>query len=165
MKPLANPQDRFDRKIEKKSDGCIEYIGALSIGGYGVFSVQVRANLWRNIYAHRFAWESANGTIPSGMYIDHLCRNRKCVNVEHLRVVTPQQNATENNTGMAARNKQKTHCKRGHEFTEENTMVLVFPSQSRRQCRMCYEMAQKIRLKSWRLKTELTYGASGMRVV
>lgn len=137
MKKSEDPWKRFTAKCRASYNStCIEWVGALSVGGYGIFKIKKRANFWRNVYAHRFSYERNVKDIPKGMYIDHICRNRKCVYPEHLRIVTPQQNAT---------------CKRGHEFTKENTMIFTFPSQSRRQCGICYDMAQKIRMASWRI--------------
>jgi hypothetical protein len=64
---------------------------------------------------HRVAWEAEHGPIPEGLTIDHLCRNRRCVNVAHLRLLSNVENARMNG------NWAKTHCVRGHEFTEDNT--------------------------------------------
>ena len=58
----------------------------------------------KNVLAHRYAWERANGPIPSGMHVDHLCWNRTCVKVEHLRLVTQAQN-NQNLSGPQAGNK------------------------------------------------------------
>jgi transcription elongation factor Elf1 len=67
------------------------------------------------------------------MVLDHICRNRACVNPGHLRVVTPKQNVLENSLGRTAINKCKTHCPKGHPFDDENT----FRAGTQRQCREC----------------------------
>lgn len=67
--------------------------------GYGFKSMGGR-------YAHREAWESVRGPIPAGMVINHLCRVRLCINVNHLEVVTPGDNARYSSL--------KEYCKRGH---------------------------------------------------
>lgn len=66
---------------------CLIWTGGGTAGGYGQLHVDGRV-----VYAHRFAWEQENGPIPDGMVIDHGCWNRACVNVDHLRLATPQQN-------------------------------------------------------------------------
>lgn len=63
--------------------GCHEWQGMIDINGYGVISVDGHRRR-----AHRAYWERDNGPIPGGMEIDHLCRNRRCVNPAHMEVVT-----------------------------------------------------------------------------
>lgn len=95
--------------------------------GYGNFML-VKG---RAVPAHRFAYEECVGPIPPGMMIDHLCRVRRCVNPEHMEVVTNQENAR-----RGARGRLVTHCPHGHEFTSENTHIR---RDGRRRCRTCME--------------------------
>lgn len=102
--------------------------GKLSPDGYGQFT---RDGVhW---LAHRWAWTVVHGPIPVGMHVDHLCRNRACVNVAHLRLVTPRQNVLENSAGVTAANAVKTHCDHGHPFDESNT----YHHAGKRLCRAC----------------------------
>ena len=66
---------------------CIEWTAHKSRTGYGKITVNGSQKL-----AHRYAWEMENGPIPDEMWIDHICHNRACVRIEHLRLVTPAQN-------------------------------------------------------------------------
>ena len=119
---------------------CIEWQGPQHTAGYG---------LNRGRYAHRLAWEVAHGPIPTGMQIDHLCRNRLCVKVEHLDLVTHAENLRRG-TGFSARNARKTHCVRGHEFTPENTMM---KSSGSRTCRACYRLVANARYHGREIET------------
>ena len=85
---LGTVQDRFKHYARWHESGCLVWTGTIMHKGYGT--------IWdgnKNIRAHRYAWEEVNGPIPSGKVIDHVCHNRACVNVEHLRLCT----VTENN--------------------------------------------------------------------
>lgn len=97
------------------------YAAAITFGG-------------RKQRAHRFAYEAFTGSIPAGMQIDHLCRNRSCVNPSHLEAVTGIEN-TRRGRGVGMVNARKTHCIRGHEFTPENTYI--GKSRKHRRCREC----------------------------
>ncbi len=83
-RPLAQ---RFCEKVAVRESGCHEWTGHIQPNGYG----QVRAN-GTAAYAHRVAWEMANGPIPAGGYVLHTCDNRRCVNPAHLRVGSFQDN-------------------------------------------------------------------------
>lgn len=94
------------------------------------------ATVWRGErtqFAHRLAYVAFRGPIPAGLQIDHLCRNRACVNPAHMETVTSREN-TIRGEGPTAVNARKSHCIHGHEFTPENTYAS--PS-GRRVCRAC----------------------------
>ena len=121
---------RFEEKYEVDPEtGCWNWTASLFAAGYGQF----RFSPQRNGRAHTWAYEHFVGPLPDGLQIDHVCRNKRCVNPEHMEPVTAQVNVlrSDNACGLNAR---KTHCKRGHEFTLENTYV--FPD-GRRSCRTC----------------------------
>lgn len=100
--------------------------------GYGRFSITRR----KAVPAHRFAYELLVGKVPDGLTLDHLCRNRACVNPAHLEPVTGRVN-TLRGIGLTAINARKTHCLRGHEYTPENTRYR--PDGSRR-CWECHRI-------------------------
>lgn len=92
------------------------------------------------VLAHRYAYELLVGPIPEGLHIDHLCRVRLCVNPAHLEAVTCHEN-NRRSTSPTAVNAKKTHCPRGHEYTEENTYFA--PPDGRRMCKPCARAATK----------------------
>lgn len=83
---------------------------------------------------HRIAWIKANGPIPAGLEIDHVCRNRACANVAHLRLVTHRDNLLASENTLAGKNARKTRCANGHSFDAENTHT---DKQGKRHCRAC----------------------------
>lgn len=113
--------------------------------GYGV----VRAD-GKTRKAHRYAWQLAKGPIPTGMVIDHLCRNRACINPDHLRVVTCRINAVENSLGNSALYIARTHCKNGHPFSEANTLIRT---DGGRRCRICLKETNQRNWQCHKLRT------------
>lgn len=134
-------KDRFWSKV-KKTDSCWNWTGHLVRGGYGRYIVALGS---KPIPAHRVSYQLTFGEIPKNLVIDHLCRNPKCVNPEHLEAVTQQINILRG-VSPAHFNALKTHCKRGHEFNEENTIYRSNSNRKTRDCKLC----NLIRNKNWR---------------
>lgn len=85
----ATPEEAFIARTEPLCwSECIVWTGPLEGGGYG----RLRVN-GRMVYAHRYAFEREHGPIPEGMFIDHVCFERSCVNTEHLRLATHAENS------------------------------------------------------------------------
>ncbi|GAB3776674.1 hypothetical protein GCM10027600_42800 [Nocardioides ginsengisegetis] len=117
----ASPLDSWFEKTK----GCWIWKGHITRYGYG----QLRGKK-----AHRLVYEAMVGPIPEGLVIDHLCRNRACVNPEHMEPVT-----NEENLDRGARSPSKTTCPVGHSYTPENTYVY----NGARQCRTCRREAAR----------------------
>lgn len=127
-------RQRFMRKIEKRDNGCWDWIGPVLPSGYGVFSLGVNM---RSVYAHRVSYVLFRGDFDLGMDLDHLCRNRKCVNPSHLEVVDRKTNLLRGST-IVAEAAAKTHCISGHELTPDN--VYMYLQRGRfytRRCNQC----------------------------
>jgi hypothetical protein len=106
-------------------DGCWSWQGHCDPLGYG---------RWAGKLAHRLIWESLNGPIPEGLELDHLCRNRRCVNPAHLEPVTHAENMRRSAPAT------KTHCINGHPYDEANTYIR--PT-GQRDCRLCTAARQR----------------------
>ena len=87
---------------------CQEWTGSQNGDGYGIVTIE-----GRNAYAHRVAWRMAGREIPRGLQIDHLCRNRACIRVDHMEVVSSREN-TLRGFGPTALNARRTTCREGH---------------------------------------------------
>lgn len=119
-------EERFWGNV-RKSEECWTWTAAAS-GGYGRTYKDGRM-----VLAHRVSYELANGPIPDGLVIDHLCRNRRCVNPAHMEVVTHSVNILRGES-MSAKNSRKTHCVHGHPFVAGN---IVRGNNDSRRCREC----------------------------
>lgn len=131
------PAERFWPKV-LISEGCWTWIGGVASTGYGTFGWSSGLNM----SAHAAVWKMTRGEVPAGLELDHLCRNRRCVNPDHLEPVTHLENVRRGMAGEVngARQRAKTHCAHGHEYTPENT-YWVKRNDTRsgvsRQCKIC----------------------------
>ena len=123
-------KDRFMHYVELIPEStCWYWTGAIGPGGYGRFTVAQGLVA----IAHRFAYELLMGPIPAGLTLDHLCREKSCINPRHLEPVTADENIKRSSECVATINSRKTHCPRGHEYTPENTRI----SRGKRYCEAC----------------------------
>jgi len=117
--------DRFEAHTDKSGpipEGrpalgrCWEWTAGRFRSGYGAF----HPKHGETVIAHRYAYESLMGSIPRDLVVDHLCRNRGCVNPEHLELVTNQENLRRG-SGYRLRNGMTDKCINGHLYTPANT--------------------------------------------
>lgn len=129
MKQPRLPESvRFWSRVRKGSSvQCWEWHGPRT-KGYGYFSADAKL-----VQAHRWSYAEARGPIPAGATIDHLCRNRACVNPAHLEAVSRKENVLRG-IGYSAINARKTECLNGHPLTGENVYL---DRRGSRHCRTC----------------------------
>ena len=132
-------EEVFARFIDKVlvGDGCWEWTGAKTKQeGYG----RMGTSSGGLSVAHRLSYEHFIGPISEGLTIDHLCRNRGCVNPRHLEPVTNRDNILRG-YGPPGNNSRKTHCPRGHALTGDNLRLHRRGDGVWRQCRECHRVA------------------------
>lgn len=142
-------EERFWAKVDKNGPvpahrpelgPCWVWTASVNTKGYGLF--RFRGRPFGMEIAHVFIYRRMIGTLPGELQLDHLCRNRRCVNYEkHLEPVTAKENVRRGfgPAGLCAR---ATHCLRGHEFTLDNTYTSPL---GKRACRACMRVRNAIR--------------------
>lgn len=135
-KPFRPLLDRFAEMIQLNlGTECWEWLGVLDKGGYGQIKERLSANVKRKLLAHRASYELFVGDITDDLTVDHRCRNAKCVNPYHLRLMTRSQNS---DGGWVKKFREATHCKHGHPFNELNTILRPLKNgKFGRGCRVC----------------------------
>jgi hypothetical protein len=133
-------------RIEKyvvRAPGCWTWAASHKPSGY--------AQIWGKgtmLFVHRWMYEQVHGAIPEGFQIDHLCRNRGCINPDHLEAVTARINILRSDA-PGAKAVRTGFCKRGHPFSGDN--VYVRPSSGTRRCKKCHALD---RMKRYREKRQ-----------
>ena len=133
--------DRFWSKVDKSNgdNSCWEWKAAKNPNSYGRFTIKQRKYI-----AHRLSYHAIVGELPTHLQLDHICRNRSCVNPRHLEPVNNKENVLRG-ISPAAYNARKTHCIRGHEFNDENTCIYKYPGHTQRKCIICRNIHNKAR--------------------
>lgn len=124
--------DRYVGRISKDPDGCWQWVGIIRPDGYGS-AYDPRIDNQRR--AHRIVYELLVGPIPVGLQLDHLCRNRRCVNPDHLEPVEQVENLRRGQEAV------KDACTRGHRYTPET----LYLQNGARTCRVCQALRQRVR--------------------
>jgi len=145
------------KRVEKEKNGCWTWTGSLNHKGYGQVSWHGKV-----VRAHRIIYFLITGKeVPSNMTIDHLCRNRACVNPDHMEVVTGKEN-TLRGENFSACNKRKQFCPRGHSLSGNNLLAAAL-RHGGRDCKTCkrekhrerlrtdpvYREAHRLRVRAW----------------
>jgi hypothetical protein len=123
--------DRLLARCSESPDGCWVHPKPHPPTGYGRVRHRGASQM-----AHRVVFRLLRSDVPTGLQLDHLCRNRACCNPWHLEPVTPKVNTRRARSVQAKR----THCQAGHEYSAANTYV---DSEGWRYCRACRARAAR----------------------
>jgi hypothetical protein len=132
------------KTIPVTESGCWLWLGSTNNKGYGYSGIRGLPAL-----AHRATFQVFVGAIPPGMNVCHKCDTPTCVNPDHLFLGTQRDNVHDCRNKKRMRGQSQTHCKRGHEFTPENTRVVRV---TQRECMECYRASCRENRRRWRAK-------------
>jgi hypothetical protein len=149
MQSTQNHEDLIVANTELTKGGCWEWTGRITPQGYGTISLAGKSHR-----AHRLSYEALVGPIPDGLGLDHLCRNRPCVNPDHLEPVTQSVN-TKRGFGIGTKHSMVTHCPKGHEYDEFNTYERPDGGRGCHKCRADYFRRPEVKARAaerWKRK-------------
>ncbi len=132
------PERMLQKISPEPNSGCWLWEGAWTTAGYGSMTLN-----YKRYYPHIYCYELANGPVPDGLELDHLCRMRCCCNPEHVEPVIHAENLRRGMSPLNARGK-RTHCKRGHEFSDTNTKWYTHGKNTSRICLTCQKLDNAI---------------------
>jgi hypothetical protein len=148
--PLTYTQqlEKIVNRFISQANGCW-YLGNTKPNNKGYATTKIGWPNSKTVKGHKLSWIFYYGDIPKGMVIDHLCHDpkvcvggdicehRKCVNPEHLQLVT----ASENNAKTVRVLKFRTHCKNGHELKDN---IYIYSNGKRKGCATCMNRSVKV---------------------
>lgn len=129
-RPNATFEERIRDSTVVDAMGCWIWKKRL-IRGYGAVAADGRDQL-----AHRWTYEKLVGPIPTGLDLDHLCRQPACVNPAHLEPVTRAEN-NRRSQSPSAKNLRKKTCDHGHPLSGANLRMITVRGRPSRQCIAC----------------------------
>lgn len=129
--------NKLGPQVDRLGSRCWEWVAARNNEGYGRFSFLLGPRETIDVLAHRFSYELKYGRKPKELVLHH-CDNRRCVNPDHLYEGTHEQNMRDmidrDRNSRVVHMRERTHCDKGHEFSDENTS---FSARDKRQCLAC----------------------------
>lgn len=143
---------RIEDKIQPEpNSGCWLWLAAVRDDRSGYGSIGWKGHSWRS---HRLVYTLLRGEVPPTLALDHLCRNPHCCNPDHLEPVTWKVNILRGQ-GIAANNRLKTHCRRGHPYEGDNLYIW----NNQRACRTCSDRHKQVsyekkRFRDWAKTSE-----------
>lgn len=139
LEKLKQKRELFFSKIDYGDfSRCWNWKAGFNSNGYGEFW-----NGFRSMPAHRYSFETFRGRVDDGLVLDHLCKNKNCVNPNHLEAVTTKENNIRGD-GFAGVNSRKTHCIRGHKLIKKN-LCGTYLKKGIRKCKICHNMKANMR--------------------
>lgn len=128
--------DHLAENFEVDDNGCWVWTGRLQSEGYAAMTWK-QDGIYHIPGGHRVVLHAIGQPVPRDKVVDHLCRNRACINPDHLEVVVQRENILRSPIAPGALNAAKTHCANNHPYSEENTYVYTFKRGRKTTVRVC----------------------------
>lgn len=144
--PMPLTRDALRERVRVTESGCWEWTGKRQrrANGQLTYGVAGSTRHRKGVPAHRLSYELFIGPIPDGLMILHACDNPPCINPEHLRAGTQQENGRDMAERKRAHFAGVTHCVNGHPFDGTNTYFSTERNGTvRRGCRVCRAEADR----------------------